>query len=279
MFLQLSESLSLSYTALGDIKGSEPVIFLHGIMGNKKNLSSFVEQFLTAHPKYSALIFDLRNHGMSSKHVQPFTVLACARDIVQALKTLEVFPKKIIGHSFGGKVAIFLAKLQPKVEQVWLLDSSPGQVLKKKPLDKTKDLSAMEIIDILSRIQFPVASRRDLVKKMLAAGANDRVSLWMTTNLKALDDGLYLTFVPDEIRQMLLDFIELDLWSELFLLRQKIDIHVVKAEYGQRLNDVDEKQLKKMTGNKGYFHNLKDAGHFLHVDNPKGLLALMNPYF
>lgn len=275
--LTISHELSLSYVSLGDIYKTDPVIFLHGIMGNKKNLSGFAQRFLHNFPSYSALIFDLRNHGQSSKHCAPFTVEACALDIKEACHLLAVAPKTIIGHSFGGKVALLAAKQMKAIETVWLLDCSPGPIEPKKHLEKPQ--SSLLVIEKLQTLEWPVSSRRDLVQKLTNVGISQRIASWMTTNLEPTKEGLGLVFEPDEMKQMLKDYIKLDGWPTVMELCQRIDLHIVAAEYGQQVTEDDQIKLKDKSCGHGFFHVLKDAGHFVHADNPEGLIEIMRPYF
>src|SRR5262245_56271081 len=103
-------------------------------MGSKKNLMNFIRRFSKENPHSSSLVVDLRNHGQSSKHWPPFTVEACAKDVVFLCEKLAIKPKALLGHSFGGKVALVAARDLPSLEQVWMLDCPPGIVLKKNPL-------------------------------------------------------------------------------------------------------------------------------------------------
>lgn len=273
-FITLDDQYGLSYLSLGDINKKNPVIFLHGIMGNKKNLKGFVERFVDA-TDYPALILDLRNHGESSKHWAPFTVEACAKDLARACTQLAISPEIIIGHSFSGKVALSSTKFIPSLKKVFMLDCPLGVVTKSQSLHKQKTLSTLEIIDVLADMSFPVASRRFFVDKMVSQGVENAIALWMTTNLIDRNDGLYLTFAPLEIRKMLLDFMALDLWPLADSLDNLVEIHLVAAEYGGRVSADDQEKISQ----KHFFHLLPRAGHFLHADNPTGLIEVLRPHF
>ena len=80
--------LNLSYVELGHAQRTRVIVFLHGIMGNKKNWLNFAKLWLASRPDWTAIIFDLRNHGESLKHQFPLTIEACAQDIVKALQSL-----------------------------------------------------------------------------------------------------------------------------------------------------------------------------------------------
>jgi esterase len=276
----ITDELYLSYDVVGDIHESPPTIFIHGIMGSKKNLLGFVKRFCEVCPNSPALIVDLRNHGQSSKHWMPYTVDAAASDIVALTHALKLKPRALVGHSFGGKVALMAAASIESIEQVWMLDCPPGAISKKNPLHQSESPSALEIIDILSGITWPLYSRKELVDYLNARGVTNAVSLWMTTNLHGHDEGLNLVFKPAEVRAMLNDFIALDCWPVVESLSKHLAIHLVAAEHGNRLSRADQVRLYSLVPKgQGYFHILAKSGHFVHADNPQGLLEIMKTFF
>ncbi len=264
--------------ALGP-EGNKTAVFLHGIMGNKKNWQGFVRLFLESFPSWNALIFDLRNHGESSKHATPFSVSAAAADIAQALELLNLEASALIGHSFGGKVAALAAGKIPSIRQLWLLDSSFSSVEQFNSLEKYPSMNALEVLEVLDQIHWPVQSRRTLIDELQALGVSNQIALWMTTNLEPVGEALKLNFNPSELKKMLMDFLSLDLWDQVSTLSRTMDIHLVAASHGFRLSSVDEVRLQELALSRGFFHVLKDSGHFVQADNPSGLIELMRPYF
>ena len=141
----------------------------------------------------------------------------------------------IIGHSFGGKVALLAGKYIECVTQVWMLDCPPGPVCKIKMQEADTSKTSLEIIEILRRIDWPVSSRKSLMEILESFGVDKPIAAWMTTNLKNDSDGIRLVFEPDELHQMLLDFINLDLWPELIANSDRMQIHLLAAEHGGRV--------------------------------------------
>jgi esterase len=274
-FLNIDTNRGLSYALLGDVYQDPPVILIPGIMATKKNLIGFAKGLLEQNVAKSFLLFDLRNHGESTKHWEPFSVLASASDVAIACELLKIRPKAIIGHSFGGKVAILSAKYLNTITSLWLLDCPPGPVIDNNPIDGDKSLTALQIIDILKKTPWPMDSRRELFKHMKSQGVSDSISAWMTTNLHGELGDLHLNFTPYEVQQMLLDFLSLDLWDEIFSLSERMDVHLIAAERGQRFTKKDQDRINNKTkAKRGFFHVLKDSGHFVHVDNLLGLIEI-----
>ncbi len=268
----------LHYYSQGYSSRPNYAVFVHGIMGNARNWQGFLKLFVESFPEWNALIFDLRNHGESSKHLGPFTTESAASDIPKALEILMIEPQAIIGHSFGGKVASFAAAKIPSLRQLWLLDSSFSARPATGLLESTHNSTAFDVLRVLRDLKWPAESRRSLVEVLKAHSLSEQVALWMTTNLVQSPEGLMLNFDPGELELMLRDFVAIDLWGLAKELSISLQIHLLKAEQGSRLNKEDEARLNALDG-RHYFHVLKNSGHFVQVDNPSGLIELMRPFF
>ena len=71
-----------------------------------------------------------------------------------------------------------------------------------------------------------------------------------------------------------------DCWDVLQSPPRGTDLHVVMAERSDRWDKAATAQLDKAVqenGGRTKAHTLEGAGHWLHVDNPTGLAALMVP--
>lgn len=90
----------------------KPLIIIHGFMGmgdNWKTLGlKYVEKGFQVHA------VDMRNHGKSF-HSDVFTYDAMADDLVQYINTHNLGKVDIIGHSMGGKAAMFFAIKHPQL--------------------------------------------------------------------------------------------------------------------------------------------------------------------
>ncbi|KIZ01414.1 hypothetical protein MNEG_6543 [Monoraphidium neglectum] len=134
-------------------------------------------------PAWQVLLVDLRCHGESAAAAGgapapgPHSVDAAARDILELLRARRVFPHMLIGHSFGGKVVMSMARQfgggggarLPRPVQVWVLDALPGEVRAGGGVDGAADRPG-ELIAALQRLPLPLAGRADLIDYMTARG-------------------------------------------------------------------------------------------------------------
>lgn len=106
-----------------------PVIFLHGLLGNRKNNRSAARS-LADQLQTPFIVPDLRNHG-TSFHAEPMNYRTMSDDITTLIQSLpSTIPKHqgfiILGHSMGAKVAMIHALRYPEiVKGVVSIDNIP----------------------------------------------------------------------------------------------------------------------------------------------------------
>lgn len=142
---------------------NKSLIFLHGILGSKRNWRTPANVFRKLHPEFKCFAVDFRGHGDShtshdSKEWEDNTVHSSAQDLYDLIHDsplgLVRAPTILLAHSFGGKVALrYLEKLHlaghELPDHTWILDSIPGPY--RKVSNHTHDSFAKAII-ILSHM-------------------------------------------------------------------------------------------------------------------------------
>jgi len=96
------------------------VVCLHGVNAHGRRFRRLAEERL-AH-RFRILAPDLRGHGFSSWD-PPWTFATHAHDVLETLDAAGVRRAPFVGHSFGGRLILELAVLDPdRLERVALLD-------------------------------------------------------------------------------------------------------------------------------------------------------------
>lgn len=99
-----------------------PVVILHGLFGSAQNWASVARQLAARHRVIAA---DLRNHG-ASPHAAAMDYPAMAADVAALIEARAGGRAAVIGHSMGGKVAMWLALTRPAlVERLAVVDVAP----------------------------------------------------------------------------------------------------------------------------------------------------------
>lgn len=249
-------------------EGPKVVWFLHGILGSGRNWRSFARRLVQVRPDLTVHLVDQRNHGTAPPSAPPHTLEACADDL-RALEAEHGVADVVVGHSFGGKVALAWAE-GPGHGSVWVLDSPPG-LPEGEPDDTTHD--ALGVLAAIRRCPMPAATRNDIRGFLRDQGLSESLVMWLLTSTERTDDGWRWVYDLPAVDAMLADYFRRDLWP---VVLGGHPVHLVKAERSDRwtAHDLELAEEASADGRIAY-DVLPDAGHWLHVDNPDGLLALM----
>eukprot|EP01018_Ginkgo_biloba_P010269 Gb_31948 [translate_table: standard] len=269
-------------------------VLLHGILGGRKNWGSFARRLAQEFPMWQFLLVDLRCHGDSASIPKrpPHTVASAARDVLQLVGQLRLTPRVLVGHSFGGKVALSMAdqaaKPLARPVRVWVLDATPGKV---RSGGDGEDRPA-ELIAALRQMPKQVASKRFVIDALVQNGFSVDVAQWITTNLRpGNSDGTGRTnfswnFDLEGISDMYKSYEDTNLWQVVENVPQGVHVDFLRAERSlhrwahediQRIHAAEE--LAASEGAGVQMHVLEDAGHWVHADNPDGLFRILASSF
>lgn len=253
-------------------EGTEPerwIHFLHGIFGAGRNWRSVAARLTAARPAWAGLLADLRLHGGSRQAAPPHTLKACADDLEATVEAGAPAPGVLLGHSFGGKVALEVARRGPEgLAQVWVVDVSPSA--------GERGGSATRMLEALRRRPGPFEDRDGAVRALGREGFPERVGRWMATNLAEADDGLRWALDLDGLEALLDDFFRTDLWAVVERPPPGLEVHLVRAEGSEAVPEEAAARVAAAGERHGRaeLHRL-EGDHWLNVSNPDGVLELL----
>lgn len=239
-----------------------PVVLLHGLFGAGGNWGRIQRDLAGT---YRVLALDLRNHG-SSPHDPTMSYAAMAGDVEETLGALGVLPAALIGHSMGGKVAMYLALHRPEsVERLLVADIAPVRYA-----PAFRDYAqAMRALDLR-----PGLTRAEADAALALALPDPGVRAFLLQNLRfgaqpSWRNGL------DQIAAALP---EIEGWGgitegasfpgpTLFLSGGRSDY--VRQEH---------RPLIRSLFPRARFAALRNAGHWLHADDPAGFTATVRAF-
>ncbi|NOU31185.1 MAG: alpha/beta hydrolase [Polyangiaceae bacterium] len=244
------------------------MLFLHGIFGSGSNLRSIARGFLdgVGDPSWGALLVDLRKHGRSQDLPPPHTLQSASNDVVQLIASEGIVMDGIVGHSFGGKVALdVVAAVDGDLAWAFILDSMPGA----RP-DHRGSESTVRVLELLESSAPTYPTREAFVARVVEHGLAESLGTWLAMNLAPeAAGGFRLRLETPAIRALLEDYFEKDLWSVLEHPPGRVQFDVVIAGASNVYSDADRARARTLVGPRLAVEEIEGASHWLHVDKAK----------
>ena len=234
--------------------GSKDLIVLHGFLGMGDNWKSFAIKF--SNIGYKVHLLDQRNHGRSFWD-EEFNYKTLSIDLLNYIDYYKIKNPIVLGHSMGGKTAMqFAFDFPEKIKKLIVVDIVPKKY-KHSHIDILKGLSVLDFNKLKTR---------------------DSVDIELSKYVK-----------ENPIRQFLLKNLY---WSSKEKLALRMNIDILKDKISE-VSDFDD-ITKNYKGhsfflfgeNSEYYHKnddfiikknfpnskisiIRDASHWIHVENPK----------
>jgi esterase len=253
------ETVELSFDEFGEPDNS-PLIILHGFFASSRNWRQ-VAQKLAA--RYHVYVPDMRNHGVSTQHpLMDYQVMAA--DLLRFIDERGLETTSFLGHSMGGKIAMWLALTSPaRVKKLIVADIAP--VSYKHSFDNTVlALKALPLAEISNRKQAETLLAVDIPELSYRQ--------FLLQNL-ILKEGKYCWRVDLDIFQLMSHHIA-----------AFPDAEHLAPFAGNALfiagGDSDFVQLQDINSlfPEAAFSIIADAGHWLHVQQPDAFTALVENF-
>mgnify|MGYP000314191116 CR=1 FL=1 len=271
----------LPHHALVTAPGASParyLLMLHGILGSGANLRSFARRLAQAHPGWGFVLVDLRMHGLSQGAPPPHTVRSAAEDLLRLGARLGLSIDGVLGHSFGGKVALEVLRQAGSaagplpLEHVVTLDSNPG--VREPP--RSGD-SAVAIIELLGSLPPTFPSRAAFVDAVVGHGRSRALAQWLAMSTEPLPGG-GVRFALDlgEIRALIGDYFASDLWTTVAAPPGAARVHLVIAERATSYSAEDTARARELAqSSERVTVDLLPTDHWIHAEDPEGVLRVL----
>lgn len=235
----------------------KPLLIIHGFMGMGDNWKTLGGQY--AAQGYQVHAIDMRNHGKSF-HSDIFTYDAMVQDLAEYIEGNNLGIVDIIGHSMGGKAAMFFAVQHPeKLGKLVVADIGPKYY---RPHHQT-ELAALNAVD------FSLKPDRAAVEATLSEYIRDAgTRQFLMKNLYWKEPG------------------QLDFRFNLAGFNASIDnigealpegssysgpTLFLRGDRSNYIKDEDIAAIKTIFTN-AEFKTISNSGHWVHAENPKEFL-------
>lgn len=246
------------------ILGNSPNHFIitHGLFGQLDNWNTLGRRFAEY---FTVHLIDLRNHGRSF-HDNDTSHDSMAKDLVNYLDHHNLNKAYFLGHSLGGKVAMNLALNHPdRVGKLVIADMAP----------KTYPPHHQGIIKGLKSVDFSqVKQRSDAETFLIPYIKSPSVRQFLMKNIYRISDENYafrfnLKDLSDNYESLVSSILPNSQFTNpvLFLGGEKSDY--IQAE---------DKEIIESYFPNSKIETIKNAGHWLHADNPEDFFNKINSF-
>ncbi|MEO9189417.1 MAG: alpha/beta fold hydrolase [Acetobacteraceae bacterium] len=238
-----------------------PVVLLHGLFGIARNLGT-VQRHLAA--RFRVLALDLRNHG-DSPHAFGMTYADMADDVLETLASMHALPAALIGHSMGGKTAMRAALDHPdSVTRMLVADIAPVPYAHGMGV-YVAAMAALTLAPGLTRAAADAA--------LASAVPDASVRGFLVQNLRLGAEPAWRIGLP-EITASLPD---IEGWATprgATYFGPTLFLAGARSSYIQPAHRPAIRALFPAAR----FVTLKNAGHWVHADNPDGFIAVAEAF-
>ena len=254
------ETVALAFEELGN-PDDAPLIILHGFFASSRNWRQVAEKLAA---KFHVYVLDMRNHGASPHHpVMDYPAMAA--DLLQFMDDQNLTAANLLGHSMGGKVAMWFALNHPeRVDKLIVADIAP--------VSYTHCFN--NLIAALKALPLHDISNRKQAELLLAAAIPDLSYRQFLLQNLILKDGGYCWRVDLDIFQQSAPHII------AFPDATSVTPYIGKALFlaGADSGYVKADAITSLFPN-AELSFIADAGHWLHVQQPGGFVERVEAFF
>ena len=250
-------------------EGEGPVvIILHGLYGSSDNWRSIGKRLAEDHTVY---MVDLRNHGRSPFAAE-HTYEAMKNDIAEFFEFHRIEKATLLGHSMGGKTAMWFAADYPeKIEKLVIADIAPIDYT--LVAENSQFYLHRNILSTMQELNFDRIKERSDVDEFLAEHIGDERIRHFLLKSVAFDKNTrkYKWRVNVDALYVHLNDIVSGVNRRWFAARMPITVYPVIFIRGLKSNYITDESvpLVKEIYPDANIVDIPGAGHWLHAEKPK----------
>ncbi|MBN2347559.1 MAG: alpha/beta fold hydrolase [Bacteroidales bacterium] len=254
-----------------------PLIILHGLYGSSDNWFTYGRKLSE---KYHVYLVDQRNHGQSP-HSEMFDFELMRDDLFEFYRDHNIRRAIIIGHSMGGKTAMYFAASFPeKVEKLIIVDIAPKSY-KLLPAELNQVNGHKKIIAALSAVDLSKYNSREEIDQALAKDiVHPKVRQFLLKNLKRNDNGGFFWSLNIKAIEKNFDFIFDVCDNDLAILSgsaPSMPVLFVKGELSNYVVESDYEKIHEIFPNSA-IKIISGTGHWLHAEKPEEFIKIVSEF-
>ena len=245
-----------------------PLVIVHGLYGSSDNWINIGKHLAEKHTVY---MIDQRNHGRSPL-AKSHTFNDMRDDLNEFFEKHNIEKATLLGHSMGGKVAMWFAADYPeKVEKLIVADIAPKDYLLLK--EDSQFYLHRNILMAMMEIDFSKIKSRNDVNDFLSQKIDDeRIIQFLLKNVaKDKTNHLFKWRLNAEVLYDHLDEIVSGVnknWLDDRIPITSYPVIFIRGMMSKYILSEDEKLIKEIYPD-ATIVDIPEAGHWLHAEQPK----------
>ena len=251
--------MKLNYKKFGE---GIPVVILHGLFGSLDNWQTFGKQLAE---RFEVYLVDLRNHG-HSPHSDDFSYELMAEDLKTFFDENFLRGVYLVGHSMGGKAAMFLTQQQASlIDKLVIVDIGP----------KYYEPHHSQIINGLQSVDLDIVKTRGAVDEILSQKVPELgVRQFLLKNLYWKEKGQLAWRMNLEVIAQKIE----EVGKKLPDGEINVETLFIKGGKSNYIKENDEDLiLSQFT--KAQIENIENAGHWVHAEAPQEMQKTLVDFF
>jgi pimeloyl-ACP methyl ester carboxylesterase len=249
--------------AVSELGAGPPLVILHGLFGSARNWAG-IAKVLAARRRVLAV--DLRNHG-ASPWSDAMGYADMAGDVAALIEARGFGRAAVLGHSMGGKAAMWLALTRPAaVERLVVVDVAPASY----PPVLLDYVHAMQAVDLgaVRRRADADAALQQVVRDPAERG-------FLLQNLMLEEGGARWRLNLDVLERTLPDIAGWrDPPGDCRYDGPALFVAGARSDYVQAAHDPRIRALFPAAE----VVRIADAGHWVHAEQPQAFIAAVAPF-
>ncbi len=249
----------LNYSVIGSQKDPHLMV-VHGLFGSGRNWGAIAKR-LSA--DFCVITVDMRNHA-GSFWSDEMSYPAMAQDLVEVLDHIGS-SAIVLGHSMGGKAAMHLTLNRPElVERLIVADIAPVTY----GHSQTPFIDAMQSVDLKL-----IKKRADVGDALKERVEEPALRAFFAQSIKIDEDGARWLLNLEVLKAKMPDIIG---WPAVSGRYDGPTLFVAGAD--SDYIDTDGRNAIKPLFPNARFAKLKNAGHWLHADQPRAFIETIRAF-
>ncbi|TAG06687.1 MAG: alpha/beta fold hydrolase [Cytophagia bacterium] len=239
------------------------IIILHGLFGTADNWFTIGKKLAE---KNNVYLIDQRNHGQSGWS-DNWSYEEMSEDLNEFISTHQLENIALVGHSMGGKTAmLFAGKFPEKLSKLIVVDILPRYYAP----HHSNIIEALKSIDLKN-----LTSRQEAEKQLENQGLDIGTRQFLLKNLYRNDNQNFGWRMNLDVISQKINNVGENYSNDFGYEGATIFIRGDKSNYINLENDTPI--IKKHFPNAEII-TVKDAGHWVHAEQPQTLLAILNDF-